>query len=122
MGQTAYTNIPGGLAKAPFGGVTLILRNGAFRALNYKPVGGSRRIDRLDTNGDKAENMRRAEPKSQSGITLQIPKKDTNRPELFEEFICPVDGQTVMVIDSIGEGREEGAFWMLDIDVSANTA
>ncbi|HSV73460.1 MAG TPA: hypothetical protein VLH79_06850 [Chthonomonadales bacterium] len=121
MPVTSYTNIPGGVARAPFGGVTLYIDGVAYRALNYKPDTASRAIRRNDSNGDQAEIMRRAEPRSQSGLTLQIATKSTALPPLFAEFTDPIDGATVMVVDKVSPSRPEGEFWVCDIDISANT-
>lgn len=121
MAQTTYTNIAGGINRAPFGGVTLIIEGVAYRAMGYNPEQGSRRIERKDTFGDSAEVMLRAEPRAQTGITLQLATKLTPLPRLFAEFVDPLDNITVMVVSKVGESRPEGEFWVCSIDASANT-
>lgn len=122
MAQTTYTNIAGGVLRAPYGGVTLYIETIAYRAMGYNPETGSRRIERKDTFGDAAEVMLRSEPRAQTGVTLQLATKSTPLPRLFAEFIDPLDNVTVMVVTKVGEVRPEGEFWTCSIDVSANTA
>lgn len=118
----AYTNIPGGTNKAPFGGFTLIIGETAYRATNFKPEATTRKIRRNDSLGDQAEVMRRAEPKSQSGLTLQLATALTPAPTLFEEFTDPSDGFTVFVVTKVGVSYPEGEFWFCDIDIESDVA
>lgn len=122
MGQTSYTNIPGGVTKAPFGGVTIYIKGHPYRLTNYGPTRGSRSIRRNDSNGDQEHVMHRREPKTQSGITAQLASKNTPPPPLFSEFPCPLDPEsTVMVITAVTEARQEGEFWVCNFDAASNT-
>lgn len=118
----AYTNITGGTNKAPFGGFTLIIGGVAYRSPNFKPEATSRKIRRNDTNGDQAEVMRRAEPRAQSGLTLQLATALTPPPSQFDDFTDPSDGFTQFVITKVGVSYPEGEFWFCDIDIESDVA
>lgn len=118
MGQTGYTNIPGGLAKAPFGGRTIYIDGVPYRAMNWQPKGESREIVRPDSNGDEADVMLRKGPRKQSGLQLQLASKSTPVPAEFTEF--DVDGVTY-VLSNPTEIRPEGEFWTCEIDIRSVT-
>lgn len=103
-------------ASSPFGGisVTIPTSSGAtFRALNWKPEKNTREIRRNDSNGDEADFQLRAEPSTQSGLTLQVPLASTTLPKLGDEFV--VDTLTY-VVTRVAPAKPEGEFWTVDID------
>jgi hypothetical protein len=113
MGQTSYSNIPGGAARAPFGGRTIYIKTVPYRAMNWQPKSDTREVARPDANGDDAEFMLRKGPRRQSGLTLQLASRETPIPPEFEEFT--VDGARYVVIATT-EARPEGDFWTCEID------
>jgi len=114
MPNLPYNNSAAVASSTPFGGVTLTIAAATYRALNWKPEKNTRKIRRNDTNGDQAEFMLRAEPTTQTGLTLQRALASTAVPKLAAEFTGP-DSATY-VITKVGEGKQEGEFWTVDID------
>ena len=114
MPNVPYNNTAAVAAATPFGGVVLTIGATTYRALNWKPEKQTRKIRRNDVNGDQAEFMLRAEPTTQSGLNLQMALSTTPIPALGAEFAGP-DSLTY-VITKAGPGRQEGEFWMTDID------
>ena len=100
-------------SSSPFGGKTLTIGSSTYRALNWKPEKNTRKIRRNDTNGDQAEFQIRAEPTTQSGLTLQLALASTTVPSLGAEF---TDNSLTYVITKVGEAHSEGEFWTVDID------
>lgn len=101
-------------AASPFGGVTLTINSITYRALNWNPQKNTREIRRNNTDGDQAEFMLRAEPTTQSGLTLQLALSSTAVPTLGQEF---TQDTLVYVITKVSPTKQEGEFWTVDIDI-----
>lgn len=100
-------------AASPFGGITVTINSVTYRATNWKPEKNTRKTRRNDANGDQAEFILRAEPTTQSGLTLQLALSSTAVPSLGAEFT--VDS-LVYVVTKAGQAKPEGEFWTVDID------
>jgi hypothetical protein len=113
MPNLPYYSSSGVAASSPFGGITLTIATITYRALNWKPEKNTRKIRRNDVNGDQADFILRAEPTTQSGLTLQMALATTAVPLLGAEFT--VDTR-IYVITKVGAAQPEGEYWSVDID------
>ncbi len=108
-----YHSSSGVAASSPFGGITVTIDSIAYRAVNWKPEKQTRKIRRNNGDGDQAEFQLRAEPTTQSGLTLQLALASTAVPEMGEEFTVDT---VVYVVGKVGVAKPEGEFWTVDID------
>lgn len=106
-------NLPySSVASLPFGGKTVTINAVAYVARNWKPEKKTRKLRRDDTNGDQEAFMLRAEPTSQSGLTLQLATGTTAVPAMGQEFT--VDALVYVVTDA-GKSEPQGEFHIVDI-------
>lgn len=103
-------------ASSPFGGISITIGAVVFRAMNWNPKKETREIPRNTTSGDEAEFMLRAMPTRQSGLRLQCPLASTVAPLLAAEF---TQDSLVYVITAVGQPKEEGDWWIIEIDIRA---
>lgn len=103
-------------ANLPFGSRTLTINSVTYVARNWAPQKSTREIRRNDANGDEAAFMLRAEPTSQSGLTLQLATTSTAVPTMGQEFTVDT---LVYVITSVSKVENEGEFQTVDIAYKA---
>lgn len=103
-------------ATQAFGGKVLTINSVSYVARNWKPEKSTREIRRNDENGDESVFMLRAEPTSQSGLTLQLATSSTATPAMGQEFT--VDSLTY-VITAVGKAEPQGEFHTVDISYKA---
>ena len=113
MPNIPYHSSSATAASSPFGGTTVTIANVAYITENWKPEKNTRKIRRNATTGDQAEFMLRAEPTTQSGLTLQMALASTTVPLLASEFT--VDN-VVYVVTKSGAAKPADGFWFVDID------
>jgi hypothetical protein len=103
-------------ATLPFGGKVVTINSVAYIARNWKPEKKTREIRRNDENGDENGFMLRAEPTSQSGLTLQLATSATAIPTMGMEFTVDT---LVYVLTAVGKAEPQGEFWTVDVDYKA---
>jgi hypothetical protein len=113
MPNLPYYSSSGVAASAPFGGITVTINAITYRAVNWKPEKNTRKIRRNDSNGDQGDFTLRAEPTTQSGLTLQMALASTAVPSLGQEFTVDT---LVYVLTKVGAAKQEGEFWTVDVD------
>jgi len=113
MPNIPYHSSSATAAASPFGGITLTINAITYITENWKPEKNTRKIRRNGTNGDQSEFMLRAEPSTQSGLTLQLALSSTAVPSLGAEFTVDT---LVYVITKVGASKGSDAFWFTDID------
>jgi hypothetical protein len=113
MPNLPYHSSSATAAASPFGGITVTINAVDYRALNWNPQKNTREIRRNAVTGDEAEFMLRAEPTTQSGLTLQLALSSTAAPALGAEFTVDT---LVYVITKVSPLKQEGEFWTVDID------
>lgn len=103
----------------PFGGKTVTITTVTYVARNWNPQKRARKIARNDENGDEAAFQLRADPTSQSGLTLQVPLSNTTLPLLGAEFTGPDSAN--YVITGVSPSYPQGEFWLVNIDYVSKT-
>lgn len=99
-------------ASLPFGGKTITINSVAYIARNWKPEKKTRKLRRDDEDGDQQAFMLRAEPTSQSGLTLQLATSSTATPSMGQEFtVDTID----YVVTEVGKAENQGEFHTVDI-------
>ena len=106
-----------------FGGVVLTINSVTYVARNWAPKKGTREISRPDENGDQAAFMLRAEPTSQSGLTLQMANANVAIPALATVFSGPSPSNIAANVNYVVTGcepsRPQGEFHVCTIDYKA---
>jgi len=113
MPNLPYHSSSATAASSPFGGITVTIAAVDYRAMNWNPQKETREIPRNDVNGDEAEFMLRAMPTRQSGLRLQSALASTAVPTLGTEFTVTA---LVYVITKVGQPKEEGDWWAIELD------
>lgn len=106
-----------------FGGVVLTISTVTYVARNWAPKKATREIIRADENGDQAAFMLRAEPTSQSGLTLQMANSNVAIPALGTVFAGPSPSNIAANVNYVVTGcepsRPQGDFHVCSIDYKA---
>jgi hypothetical protein len=113
MPNIPYFSSSATAASVPFGGITITINAITYITENWKPEKNTREIRRNGTTGDRAEFSLRAEPTSQSGLTLQLALASTAVPSLGAEFTVDT---LVYVVTKVSQSKGSDAFWFCDID------
>ena len=113
MPNIPYFSSSATAASIPFGGTTITINAITYITENWKPEKNTRKIRRNGTSGDQAEFMLRAEPTTQSGLTLQLALASTAVPSLGAEFTVDT---LVYVVTKASASKPSEAFWFCDID------
>lgn len=114
-------NLPySSVSNQAFGGVVLTINSVPYVGRNWSPQKNTRKIRRDDENGDQAAFMLRAEPTSQSGLTLQLANANVAIPALGTVFSGPsasnIAANVNYVITRAEHSKPQGEFHLASVD------